>query len=187
MHDPLAPDNKVPGNAAHVHLDKTTERAKRAWLTRRRNAQQQVTMKCLSVRQPWANAIFMAGKDVENRAYRRKYRGPLLIHASLQIDSAPTTGPPAKRLQSVTAGPMPTGAIIGVVRLLDVVENSRSKWAEPDKWHWLLAEPQLLAEPITCAGKLGIFEVEIPLGALKKALPKARAELYTLKKGPVGK
>ena len=81
---------------------------------------------------------------------------------------------------------MPTGAIIGVVLLLDVVRNSPSEWAEPGSWHWLLAEPQLLAEPIACAGKLGIFEVEIPLGALKKALPKARAKLSALKKGPKG-
>jgi ASCH domain len=35
----------------------------------------------LTVRQPWAWAIIHGGKDVENRSWRTKYRGPLLIHA----------------------------------------------------------------------------------------------------------
>jgi hypothetical protein len=97
-----------------------------------------VKMKCLSVRQPWANAICTAGKTVENRVWYTAYRGPLLIHASQRIAwQAAREGPLAKRLQSViAAGPMPTGAIIGVVLLLDVVEDSPSEWAEPDSWHW---------------------------------------------------
>lgn len=38
----------------------------------------------LSIRQPWAWAILHAGKRIENRDWRGcKYRGPVLIHASL--------------------------------------------------------------------------------------------------------
>ena len=160
MHDPPVPTNKVPENATKAHLG-----AKRAWITRRRNAQQRVKMKCLSVRQPWANAIFVDGKDVENRTWYTDYRGPLLIHASQRVESKAASDP---RLHKATNN-IVVGAIVGVVLLLDVIDNSPSRWAEPDSWHWLLAEPQLLAAPIACAGKLGIFEVEVPLGALKKA------------------
>lgn len=40
-------------------------------------------MKVLSVRQPWADLIVSGPKDVENRARRSNYRGPLLfIHPS---------------------------------------------------------------------------------------------------------
>ena len=39
-------------------------------------------MKILTVKQPWAWAIFHAGKDVENRKWIPKYRGPLGIHAA---------------------------------------------------------------------------------------------------------
>jgi len=60
-----------------------------------------VKMKCLSVRQPWANAIFIAGKDVDNRSRHTDYRGPLLIHASRRIDwqAARQEGPLKERLQ----------------------------------------------------------------------------------------
>ena len=41
---------------------------------------------CLSLRQPWASALFLLGKDVENRTWFTTYRGPLLIHASKTIE-----------------------------------------------------------------------------------------------------
>lgn len=39
-------------------------------------------MKALSIRQPWAWLIVNGFKDIENRSWRTKYRGPVLIHAS---------------------------------------------------------------------------------------------------------
>ena len=35
----------------------------------------------LTIRQPWAWAIIYGGKDVENRSWLTKHRGPLLVHA----------------------------------------------------------------------------------------------------------
>ena len=124
---------------------------------------ERVKMKCLSVRQPSANAIFFLGKDVENRSWPTTYRGPLLIHASQRLDRE------AFHKYGNAGGPLVTGAIIGIVNLLGMRRNSDSRWAQPDCWHWLLTDAKPLAEPIPGAGKLGIFEVEIPRGALKKA------------------
>ncbi|WP_155960585.1 ASCH domain-containing protein [Fischerella sp. PCC 9605] len=39
-------------------------------------------MKAISLKAPWAWAIFHAGKDVENRSWKTEYRGSLLIHVS---------------------------------------------------------------------------------------------------------
>jgi len=39
-------------------------------------------IKALTIRQPWAFAILNLGKDVENRSWRTRHRGPLLIHAA---------------------------------------------------------------------------------------------------------
>jgi hypothetical protein len=39
-------------------------------------------VKVLTIRQPWAHAILHLGKDVENRSWRTRYRGLLLIHAA---------------------------------------------------------------------------------------------------------
>jgi hypothetical protein len=40
----------------------------------------------LSVRQPWAWLIVNGLKDIENRPRRTLHRGPLLIHAGLNLD-----------------------------------------------------------------------------------------------------
>ncbi len=39
--------------------------------------------------------------------------------------------------------------IIGRVDLVDVVENSKSEWAEPGAVHWVFANPVLLRKPVT--------------------------------------
>jgi hypothetical protein len=44
------------------------------------------TMKVISIRQPWASLIVIGAKDVENRTWPTRYRGPVLIHASQRAD-----------------------------------------------------------------------------------------------------
>lgn len=39
-------------------------------------------IKVLSIRQPWAWLILNAGKDLENRKWKTKFRGRFLIHAA---------------------------------------------------------------------------------------------------------
>ena len=43
-------------------------------------------MKAISIRQPWAWLIVHGYKDVENRTWATKYRGPILIHAGKTLD-----------------------------------------------------------------------------------------------------
>lgn len=40
-------------------------------------------------------------------------------------------------------------AIIGTVELVDIVTDSDSPWAEPEKYHWILRNGRLLEEPMT--------------------------------------
>jgi hypothetical protein len=40
-------------------------------------------------------------------------------------------------------------SIIGRVDLVDVVNNSKSPWARPGSYHWILANAQIAREPIT--------------------------------------
>ena len=42
-----------------------------------------VLMKAISVRQPWAALIALGVKDIENRVWRTRYRGVILVHAGL--------------------------------------------------------------------------------------------------------
>jgi activating signal cointegrator 1 len=43
-------------------------------------------VKILSIRQPWAYLITQRSENIENRSWPTKYRGPFLVHASLNID-----------------------------------------------------------------------------------------------------
>ena len=56
---------------------------------------------------------------------------------------------------------LPTGAIIGVVEVLDCIracEAPASPWAQ-GPWCWILAHPRPLAVPQPCRGLTMLFEV----------------------------
>jgi ASCH domain len=109
-------------------------------------------MKALTIRQPWAWSILFAGKNIENRSWSTKYRGPLLIHAGAALHG----GALPRRLPLREPDEHTRGAIIGVVDLIDVVESSRSRWFE-GPYGWVLANPRPLSRPIPCKGRLGLW------------------------------
>jgi hypothetical protein len=112
----------------------------------------------LTVRQPWAWAIIHGGKNVENRSWPTKHRGPLLIHAgsAFEPDAYQTVQPPP-------ALELVHGAIIGVVELVDCVPDSDSEWAVIHQWHWCLRNPQPFDQAVPCPGKLGVAAPSGPL------------------------
>jgi hypothetical protein len=126
------------------------------------------TLKAISVRQPWANAI-MLGKDVENRSRYFSHRGSLLIHASLKLDAGALTD---RRILALPINDLVYGHLIGIVTVLDCVRASRSRWADADsEWKLLLANPRALLRPVPYRGQLALFEVDhrllnglLPLG-----------------------
>lgn len=133
-------------------------------------------MKILTVRQPWAWAIFGAGKDIENRSRQTKHRGPLAIHVSAfhnwreisvnvgRVASVSQDEPSRYDLQQQL------GCVIGIVDVVDCLggcAESGSKWAMPGHYHWLLANPRRV-RPVPIAGQLGIFERDIELEELKR-------------------
>lgn len=153
-------------------------------------------MRILTVRQPWAWAIIHGQKDVENRVRNIAggYRGPVAIHAGLSIDSdAADSLPlrmawheaflPERKLDGGFADPifresweedaswMPTGAIIGVVDLIDVHPADSAAcysclpWADDGGWHLVLANPRALDEPIPYRGALGLRTLDADMVA----------------------
>ena len=120
-------------------------------------------MKALTIRQPWAWAIFHAGKDIENRPYRYRQRtGNIAIHCALTKDSIDLLPSGVRR---PTAHELSTAVIIGVVDIVDVVETSRSKWFI-GPLGWLLKNPRALSKPIPCTGARRLWEV--PPGIVRK-------------------
>lgn len=121
-------------------------------------------MKALTVRQPWAWAIFNAGKDVENRSWYTRFRGTVAVHAAqtltrIQYNSA------CKYIQTIHGGweippyeQLERGAVIGLVEIEDYVEHSESVWFEGN-YGLVLRGPQLLHEPIPCKGGRKLWNV----------------------------
>lgn len=136
-------------------------------------------MKALTVRQPWAKAIIYGGKDVENRTFNTKHRGPLAIHAGLSVAWG-STAPMADvafggwSCHADEPGDM-LGAVIGTVDLVNVhraeVGCCESRWAEGQYvesggrvrrsvMHLVLANPLPLPVPLVLLGRLGVWELD---------------------------
>ena len=49
-------------------------------------------MKAISIRQPWAWLVVHGYKDVDNRTWATKHRGPILIHAGKALDPCECLG-----------------------------------------------------------------------------------------------
>jgi hypothetical protein len=101
-------------------------------------------VKALSVRQPWAWAIFHAGKDIENRSQYRHYRGDLVIHAPATVATADEWPRGVSRPDADT---LPCRAILGVVEVVDVVSRNSSPWFL-GPFGFVLANPRALPQPI---------------------------------------
>ena len=134
-------------------------------------------VKVLSIRQPHADEIiFGRRKWAENRTWRTNYRGELYIHASRW------DGPRQK-----TPGRGVVGAIIGKVKLVDVVDLDEARNEAEElrlltrvaKKHglackavnfehvtgpvcFILAEPEALPRPIPALGKLNLWTFRLP-------------------------
>lgn len=122
-------------------------------------------MKCLSVRQPWADAIVHGPKRVENRSWRTDYRGPILIHAGVSRDElgALSREPLATRRLGVI--PTAFGAIVGMARLVHIVSFDpwEETWPDEDQEDfaegpecWILGDVRPIV-PVPCRGSLSLF------------------------------
>lgn len=123
-------------------------------------------MKALSVCQPWAWAIIHGAKRIENRSWRTRYRGPLLIHAGksrkLKMDVLPGG-------TKVPSG-LVYGALIGVVDLVDCVpvDDVAGDPFALGPWCWKVENPRAI-EPVAWKGQLNLFNVR-PTARLKSFL-----------------
>lgn len=116
-------------------------------------------MKVLSVRQPWAWAIFHGGKDIENRTWSTHYRGPLAIHASsVRTPQKYWVELQDKKCRVPDKDELPTSVILGVVDLVDVVEKSRSRWHMDGYYGFVFRNPRLLVKPLRAHGWLNLWE-----------------------------
>lgn len=117
-------------------------------------------MKALSIRQPWAWLIVNGYKDIENRDWPTKVRGPVLIHASggmtkieyeTAADFADTIGVKVPAFHELQRG-----GIVGQAEIIDCVSESASPWFF-GKYGFVIANAKKIDfSPLR--GNLGFFE-----------------------------
>ena len=115
-------------------------------------------VKVLVVRQPWAWLIVHGFKDIENRSWKTRYRGKLLIQASANLPSKDHLEEDrrwVKKRGVKLPEELETGGIVGKVELVDCVDRSRSKWFE-GPIGWVLTKPKRLPF-MPLKGRLGLF------------------------------
>lgn len=122
----------------------------------------------LSIRQPWAWAIINAGKDIENRDWSTKRRGPICIHAAKGMTGDEFNGfvrtihgvslvrpfPPGAAVP--LASELPRGGIVGTAEIVDCVEASESPWFF-GRYGFVLRNVQAV-DFIPVKGALGFFD-----------------------------
>ena len=127
-------------------------------------------MKCLSLKQPYADLLASGRKTIEIRKWNTNHRGPFLIHASknVNIDACLTLGFDENNLVK--------GAIIGKAFVYDVIKyttldvflgdrHKHFSMEEPKpnhsfkKYGFLVKDALKFREEIPYLGKLGFFEV----------------------------
>ncbi len=129
-------------------------------------------MKVLSIRQPWAFAITMGVKDIENRDWKDRniglrFRGKFLIHASLREEKDMVEDVlwdmvehgqdhMSKPYLDVEYAGERLGAIVGAATVVDVVRQSSSPWFF-GPIGLVLSNPVRCMKPVDCKGMLGFF------------------------------
>jgi len=126
-------------------------------------------MKCLSLKQPFADLLAHGEKTTELRKWNTSFRGEFLIHASKTIDIKS-----CERLD-MDSKKFTIGAIIGSAFLYDVKEYSYqqeferdrhkhlsvvTKYFEGYKYGFLIRNAKMLKKPTPYPGKLKFFEVD---------------------------
>ena len=132
-----------------------------------------ITLKCLSVSQPFAELIISGKKSIELRNWNTSFRGEFLIHAPIKIRAKDY-----KRLKINKK--LVTGAIVGKATLYDVKKYNSTKEIKTDqkfhlgskdfqdkKFGLILKNAKPLRIPIPWKGQLGFFEVNLPKTILK--------------------
>ena len=104
--------------------------------------------------------IIQGYKPVENRSWKAKHRGPLLIHAAKQWDKAGAEWilnnfPHLK--DDVEKAKELRGGIIGAVNMTDCVSSHPSPWYAGE-WAFVFEDPTVL-EFTPFPGQLSFFEI----------------------------
>jgi hypothetical protein len=154
-------------------------------------------MKALTMTQPWATLVAIGENRIETRSWPTRYRGPLAIHAAKGFPAAARALCRESPFREVLArhgyggaADLPTGAVIALVHLDDVLEfgdstllDVRSRSAagllpehegdfgdfSPGRYGFALSDVRRLRAPVPARGMLGLWELPADVETAAKA------------------
>jgi hypothetical protein len=141
-----------------------------------------VKLKALSFRQPWAALILEGRKTLDLRTWATHYRGRLAIYASLEVEKE------ACQAHRVDIAQLTTGALIGIVDLVDVIpldeaaynarqaEHLGGRRFRPGLYGWVLKNPRPLDPPQVVKGRLNLFDVDVQLPSVESQKPNVTSQ-----------
>jgi hypothetical protein len=122
-----------------------------------------ISVKALSILQPWAWLIVNGHKDIENRGWHTPYRGKFLVHAGKKygpriheedagffLEADGIQLPPFEQMQ--------IGGIVGEATIIDCKRDIASRWYVDGSWGFVLTGMRALPfRPYR--GQLGFFDI----------------------------
>jgi hypothetical protein len=114
-------------------------------------------MNAISIRQPWAWLIVNGLKDIENRTWATRYRGPLFIHAGKSIPYESECEEIEERFQVKLPASYDLGGFVGKAHLDDCVTSHKSKWFF-GPFGFVLSRAVVIPF-VPWTGRLGLFNV----------------------------
>lgn len=113
-----------------------------------------IPFRALSIQQPWAWLIVNGHKNIENRDWSTKFRGPVAIHAGKKVD-ADAAWEMSQGVHPVSGERLPLdhpafqeadkpwsgcfGGIVGVAEIVDCVSRADSDW-KPEYSEWFVGK-----------------------------------------------
>jgi|GEM_PF-4590028 len=122
------------------------------------------SVRCLSVRRPWANLIVAGYKLIENRTWTTGYRGRVVIHAGKTWDHAGAATAVDLGALGMDSLDHCAAGYLGSVRLDDVhaADDCCTGFGDPTPgvYHWVLSDPIALSAPLPGRGRLGLYSCD---------------------------
>jgi hypothetical protein len=135
-------------------------------------------LKAITLMQPWATLVALGVKRWETRGWTTTHRGPLVVHAGLGVDLEAIARLPWRHQQALLGAPMPTGAVVAVAWLDDVLLAQDARELAPSQvclgdfrdgryaWRLERVTPVLVK---WVSGRLGIWSYEAQPEVLEAA------------------
>lgn len=133
----------------------------------------------ISIRQPWAWAIIHAGKDIENRDWPTRFRGPVCIHAAKGMTRAEYEDA-SHFIRGFCSVPSPErlerGGIVGTAEIVGCVTQSESPWFFG--CYGFVLRNVVPVDFIPARGALGFFDWRQNIIAPKAAAPAMQGSMF---------